>query len=150
MIENNSENKLIPFLTWYQTDDKIFFTIKLSNLSNHNINIKEQNITFNGTSEKKNYYLNLELLDKINIDESKYIITSRTVEFFLKKYSNNEWNYIISNKNDYKKYITYNWDKFDSEDDNEDVMNNMMLQQMLQQQQQQQHIHTEDCNHEHD
>jgi len=132
-LEINKMN--IPFMKWAQDDNKLSLTIMLSDIKDHKISIREEQILFRASSLNKDYYLNLSLFDLIDSEKSSFKITSRMVDFKLIKKESKEWDYIITNKSDYKKYISYDWDKLEDEiEDNnmESMMQNFQQQQMLQ------------------
>jgi len=57
-----------PTLLWYQTKDYVVFNIELQQVSNLNINITEENISFYGISKSNLYQINFDLFENINKD----------------------------------------------------------------------------------
>jgi len=128
-----------PTLLWYQTKDYVVFNIELQQVSNLNINITEENISFYGISKSNLYQINFDLFENINKDESSYTIQEKNIVFNLKKTSTDYWKNLTKDKNLYKNNIKINWNRWideDAEDDelpNQDGMGgNFDFQQMMQ------------------
>ena len=128
--QNTIEISNIPYLTWYQNKKNIEITILLNDVSQENIDISKNNIKLYCVSNYKKYFIDLELFNSVNIENnlSFYKITPRYIKFFIKKDIEDEWDYLILNKNNYKKYISYDWEKSEDSDenDNENNYDNMM------------------------
>ena len=120
-MEINKNIFYIPFLKWYQNEinNTIEINILLQDTEKIKIDIGKKIINLSCISSKKHYTLKLDLFDEIDEKESKYIVNPRYLKFILKKENSNEWDYLITNKNDYKKYISYDWEKDNDNDSND-------------------------------
>lgn len=69
-------------MKWAQRKDRIFITLEVPDMQNHNIDLKEQTLRITGQANGKNYDGELELFDEVVVSESgwntkgRYIILS--------------------------------------------------------------------------
>jgi hypothetical protein len=111
---------LIPTIKWSQNDEYVIINLEINQVKNDVYEINNNNIIFSGISNTDlNYSINLELLNEINKDESKYILEERIIRFVLKKTEYEKWVRLTKDKNQYKSNIKVNWDSF--EDSDEDI-----------------------------
>jgi hypothetical protein len=111
---------LIPSIKWSQNDEYVIINLEINQVKNDVYEINNNNIVFSGISNTDlKYSINLELLNEINKDESKYILEERIIRFILKKTSDEKWIRLTNDKNQYKSNIKVNWDSF--EDSDEDI-----------------------------
>ena len=121
----SSEQKVYtPTLLWYQTTDNVVFNVELQQVSNLNITITDQNISFSGISKNNLYEINFDLFESINKDESSFIEQEKNIVFTLKKNNSNYWNNLTKDKNLYKNNIKINWNRWIYEDAEEDEVPN--------------------------
>jgi len=113
-----------PTLLWYQTRDHVIFNIELQQVSNLNITITEDNISFSGISKNNLYEINFDLFESINKDESSFIQQEKSIAFTLKKNSSDYWKILTKDKNLYKNNIKINWNRWIDEDAEEDEVPN--------------------------
>ena len=114
---------LIPTIKWSQNDEYIIINLEINQVKNDVYEINNNNIVFTGVSNTDlKYSINLELLDTVNKDESKYIVEERVIRFVLKKTEYEKWIRLTKDKNQYKSNIKVNWDSFeDSDEENEET-----------------------------
>ena len=109
---------LIPTIKWSQNDEYIIINLEINQVKNDVYEINNDNIVFSGVSNTDSKYsINLELLNTINKDESKYIVEERIIRFVLKKTDNEKWIRLTKDKNQYKSNIKVNWDSFEDSDE---------------------------------
>ena len=105
---------LIPLLKWYQTKSNIFITIDMIIDSDPKFIIESNKIKINFNYLNNFYETELLLFDTIDCNNI-LIIKSRYQTIKLNKINNFLWDSLVTNKNDFKNKLTYNWD-FDSND----------------------------------
>lgn len=109
---------LIPTIKWSQNDEYVIINLEINQVKNDVYEINNNNVVFSGVSNTDlKYSINLELLNTINKDESKYIVEERIIRFILKKTSNEKWIRLTKDKNQYKSNIKVNWDSFEDSDE---------------------------------
>ena len=113
--------ELIPTIKWSQNSDYVIVNLEINQIKNDVYEINNNNIVFTGVSNTDlKYGINLELLNEVNKDESKYIVEERIIRFILKKTSDEKWIRLTSDKNQYKSNIKVNWDSFEDSDEEND------------------------------
>jgi hypothetical protein len=111
---------LIPTIKWSQNDDYVIINLEINQVKNDVYEINNNNIVFTGVCNTNlKYSIDLELLDTINKDESKYIVEERVIRFVLKKTEYKKWIRLTKDKNQYKSNIKVNWDSFEDSDEEE-------------------------------
>ena len=111
---------LIPTIKWSQNSEYVIVNLEINQVKNDVYEINNNNIVFSGVSNTDlKYGINLELLNTVNKDESKYIVEERVVRFILKKTSDEKWVRLTKDKNQYKSNIKVNWDSFEDSDEEE-------------------------------
>ena len=109
---------LIPTIKWSQNDEYVIINLEINQVKNDVYEINNNNIVFTGVSNTDlNYSINLELLNTVNKDESKYIVEERVIRFVLKKTEYEKWIRLTNDKNQYKSNIKVNWDSFEDSDE---------------------------------
>ena len=94
---------LIPTIKWSQNDEYVIINLEINQVKNDVYEINNNNIVFTGVSNTDlNYSINLELLNTVNKDESKYIVEERVIRFVLKKTEYEKWIRLTKDKNQYK------------------------------------------------
>lgn len=121
---------LIPTIKWSQNNDYITVNLEINQVKNDVYELNTNNIVFTGLCNTNlTYSINIELLNEINKDESKYIVEERIVRFILKKTSDEKWIRLTKDKNQYKSNIKVNWDDFEDSDEEEDMVSQDINQQ---------------------
>jgi len=113
---------LIPTIKWSQNNEYIIVNLEINQVKKDVYELNSNNIIFSGLCNTGlTYSINLELLNEINKDESKYIVQERVVRFILKKTSDEKWIRLTKDKNQYKSNIKVNWDNFEDSDEENDI-----------------------------
>lgn len=121
---------LIPTIKWSQNNEYVIVNLEINQVKNDVYELNNNNIVFSGLCNTGlTYSINIELLNEINKDESKYIVEERIVRFILKKTSDEKWIRLTKDKNQYKSNIKVNWDNFEDSDDEEDMVSQDINQQ---------------------
>ena len=111
---------LIPTIKWSQNSEYVIINLEINQVKNDVYEINNNNIIFTGVCNTDlKYGINIELLNTVNKDESKYIVEERVVRFILKKTSDEKWVRLTKDKNQYKSNIKVNWDSFEDSDEEE-------------------------------
>ncbi|XP_057782337.1 uncharacterized protein OsI_027940-like [Salvia miltiorrhiza] len=108
-----------PEVKWAEREDKVFLTVVLPDAKNPKVNVDPNGtFTFSASAGTDNnlYELKLDLLDKINVEESKISIGVRNIFCVLEKAENKWWKKLL--RGDEKiHYVKVDWDKWVDEDD---------------------------------
>jgi prostaglandin-E synthase len=112
-----------PNLKWAERKDKLFVTIELIEVKDAKIDIvNESRLTFSGTSEGKQYSLDIELFGEVNKEESKWTLDARNIFLSIKKKTKGpHWNFINKDKKKYNN-IKVDWALYVDEDEEEEKM----------------------------
>jgi hypothetical protein len=111
---------LIPTIKWSQNDEYVIINLEINQVKNDVYEINNNNIVFSGVSNTDlKYSINIELLNEVNKDESKYIVEERIIRFVLRKIEYEKWIRLTKDKNQYKSNIKVNWDSFEDSDEEE-------------------------------
>lgn len=115
-----------PNIKWAERKDKLYVTIQLVDVKEPKIDITEDNrLIFSGTSEGKQYSLNLELFGEVDRAESKWTLDTRNVFLNIKKKTKGSyWSYINKDKKKYH-YIHVDWNLYIEEDEEDTKEPNM-------------------------
>lgn len=116
---------LIPTLKWHQNKDYLFLNFEVNNSKNEDIKLYEDKIFFYVRSIN-DYFMEFELNNLINVDESNYALEEKCVKVTLKKKEPENWDFLTKDKNIYKNNIKINWAQWndDSDDEINDQFNN--------------------------
>lgn len=110
-----------PIIKWAQRKDKIYIEIGLRDIVDEKIDLTENSISFEGTSDSKKYSFSFELFDKINTEESKWTKTGFHLLIVLSKAEKDKpfWSRLTKDtaKN---QYIQIDWSKWVDEDEEEE------------------------------
>lgn len=104
-----------PFVIWSESIDFIFITIDVNNIIKENIDIKENELIIDTSTSNDDYHISIKLLNPIRINESGYRKNNK-LNIYLKKREAIHWKNLSSAKDS---RITYDWDKYLIEDDDE-------------------------------
>ena len=110
-----------PNIKWAERKDKLFVTIDLDEVKNPFIDITEDNhLIFKGSSNGKEYSLDLELMGEVNKEESKWTVDTRNIFLKIqKKTKGSYWNYINKDKKKYN-FIHVDWYLYVDEDEEDE------------------------------
>ena len=87
-----------PCAKWAQDANSVFLTICLEDCQNPKIDINRQHLTFEGVGGPKRmpHKMELQFFKEINIDESRFVIRDREIQFvFIKKEQGPFWNRLM-------------------------------------------------------
>jgi len=109
---------LVAPVKWAQRRDNIFLTIDLRDIANEKVEwVSPSEMKFSCTSDKKDYATDLNLFGEINIEESKWNVNGREMQFILvKKEEGPYWKRLLKEDKKYQ-HITVDWSKYVDEDE---------------------------------
>ncbi len=115
------EGELRPNIKWAERKDRLFVTIELNEVKDPKIELTEDNhLKFSGSSEGKNYSLDLELYKDVNVAESKWNLNARNIFLNIKKKEKGPyWSFINKDKVKHK-YIHPDWNMYIDEDEEDE------------------------------
>eukprot|EP00250_Pteridium_aquilinum_P000968 c11149_g1_i1 orf=100-582(+) len=109
-----------PELKWAQRSDKVFITIDLPDAKDPTVKIEpEGKFFFSATG----YELDLNLFDKINVEESKISTGLRNVYCALIKSEKGWWKRLLKGEGKPPPYLKVDWDKWVDEDEEDEAKN---------------------------
>ncbi|KAL3339978.1 hypothetical protein AABB24_028543 [Solanum stoloniferum] len=109
-----------PTIKWAQRSDKLFITVELPDAKNVKLKLEpEGKFFFSATAGADNvpYEVDLDLFDKINVDESKSSTTSRSIVYLVKKTEEKWWSRLIKQEGLRPVFLKVDWDKWVDEDE---------------------------------
>ncbi|KAK6937386.1 CS domain [Dillenia turbinata] len=109
-----------PEVKWAQREDKIYITVLLPDSKNAKVNVDPDGVfTFSANAGAENipYELKLNLLNKINVEESKINIGVRSIFCVLEKAEKGWWKKLLRGDEKVPHYVKVDWDKWVDEDD---------------------------------
>ncbi|KAJ6405525.1 hypothetical protein OIU84_013480 [Salix udensis] len=109
-----------PSVKWAQRSDNLFITVQLPDAQDVKLKLEpEGKFFFSATSgvDKIPYEIELELFDKIIVEDSKTSIGSRSIHYIVKKAENKWWGRLIKQTGKPPVFLTVDWDKWIDEDE---------------------------------
>ncbi|XP_074353158.1 uncharacterized protein OsI_027940-like [Apium graveolens] len=109
-----------PEVKWAQREDRIFITVLLADTKDPKVNLEPEGVfKFSATAggENHSYELKLDLLDKVNVEESKINISPRSIFCILEKAESKWWDKLLKGDAKTPHYVKVDWDKWVDEDD---------------------------------
>ncbi|KAL0371440.1 UNVERIFIED_CONTAM: putative protein OsI [Sesamum angustifolium] len=109
-----------PEVKWAEREDKVYLTVLLSDAKSPKVKVDpDGTFTFSATAGTDNnlYELKLDLLDKVNVEESKINIGVRNIFCVLEKAEQKWWKKLLRGNAKAPHYVKVDWDKWVDEDD---------------------------------
>ncbi|CAH2033647.1 unnamed protein product [Thlaspi arvense] len=109
-----------PTVKWAQRSDKVYITVELPDAEDVKLKLEpEGKFFFSATSgaSKTPYEVDLDLLDNVDVNESKASVSSRYVCYLVKKAESKWWNRLIKQEGKPPVYVKVDWDKWVDEDE---------------------------------
>lgn len=94
----------------------------VADVKDETIVLSDQSLTFKGTSENKQYEVNLEFLNALDAEGSTYKVLPRSIQMLLKKKeaSDEFWPRLLKDKTLEKNQVKIDWDRYVDEDEEEE------------------------------
>ncbi|KAL7127828.1 hypothetical protein ABFS83_14G277200 [Erythranthe nasuta] len=112
-----------PLVKWAQRADKLFVTVELPDAKNVKLNLDpEGKFFFSATSGVDNvpYEIDIDLYDKVVVDESKASFTSRHICYLVKKAESKWWSRLLKQGGKPPVFLKVDWDKWVDEDEQDE------------------------------
>ncbi|URE20180.1 CS domain [Musa troglodytarum] len=109
-----------PTTKWAQRSDKVYITVELPDAKDVKLTLEpEGRFYFSATSGAANirYELDLELFDRVNVDESKAAVGLRAICYLVQKAEKKWWRRLLKQAGKPPVYLKVDWDKWIDEDD---------------------------------
>ncbi|KAJ6799100.1 Uncharacterized protein M6B38_209455 [Iris pallida] len=109
-----------PEVKWAQRADKVYITVLLSDAKNAKVDLQPDGVfTFTATAgmDGNAYEVKLNLLDKVNVEESKINIGARNIFCVVEKAEKGWWKKLLSGDAKTPHYLKVDWDKWADEDE---------------------------------
>ncbi|XP_062024712.1 co-chaperone protein p23-1-like [Rosa rugosa] len=111
-----------PIVKWAQRPDTLYITIDLPDAQDVKLKLEpEGKFLFSATTgpEKTPYEVDLDLYDKIDVNESKASIGLRNIRYLVTKAENKWWSRLIKQEGKPPVFLKVDWDKWVDEDEEE-------------------------------
>ncbi|GMY29538.1 co-chaperone protein p23-1-like isoform X2 [Fagus crenata] len=109
-----------PTVKWAQRPDTLFITIDLPDAQDVKLKLEpEGKFFFSATSgaEKIPYEVDIDLYDKVDVNESKASIGLRNICYLVKKAENRWWRRLLKQEGKPPVFLKVDWDKWVDEDE---------------------------------
>ncbi|KAL6213856.1 hypothetical protein ACLB2K_013295 [Fragaria x ananassa] len=109
-----------PIVKWAQRPDTLYITIDLPDAQDVKLKLDpEGKFLFSATTgkEKTPYEVDLDLYDKIDVNESKASIGLRNICYLVKKAESKWWSRLIKQEGKAPVFLKVDWDKWVDEDE---------------------------------
>ncbi|GLJ31090.1 hypothetical protein SUGI_0622320 [Cryptomeria japonica] len=120
-----------PEVKWAQRSDKIYITIELPDANNPKVKVEpEGKLSFSARVGKDQvlYEFGLDLLDRVNVKESKTNVGLRNIVCIIEKEEKKWWKQLVKTEGKRLSFLKVDWNKWVDED--EDGGKDMDLSQM--------------------
>lgn len=117
-----------PEVKWAQRSDKVFLTVELPDAKNPKVKIEpEGKFSFLATVGPDNgpYELDLDLFEKIKVEDSKISTGLRNIFCILPKSEVGWWKRLLKAEGKPPPYLKADWDKWVDEDEENESSNNL-------------------------
>ncbi|XP_010243328.1 PREDICTED: uncharacterized protein OsI_027940-like [Nelumbo nucifera] len=112
-----------PSVKWAQRSDKVYITIELPDAKDVNLKLEpEGKFFFSATSgaDKTPYEIDIDLYDKVDVDESKASVGLRNICYLVKKVEKKWWSRFLKQEGKPPVFLKVDWDKWVDEDEEQE------------------------------
>ncbi|KAJ1424947.1 HSP20-like chaperone [Sesbania bispinosa] len=112
-----------PPVKWAQRSDELYITIELPDAQDVKVTLEpEGKFFFSATAgaEKVPYEVNIDLFDKVDVNNSKSSISSRNIFYLVKKTESKWWDRLLKQGGKSPVFLKVDWDKWVDEDEEQD------------------------------
>ncbi|KAL5779005.1 hypothetical protein ACOSQ2_009742 [Xanthoceras sorbifolium] len=109
-----------PTVKWAQRSDKVYITIDLPDAQDVKLKLEpEGKFLFSATSgaDKIPYEVDIDLFDKVDVNESKASAGLRNICYLVKKAENKWWSRLVKQEGKPPVFLKVDWDKWVDEDE---------------------------------
>ncbi|GFP79010.1 uncharacterized protein osi_027940, partial [Phtheirospermum japonicum] len=112
-----------PPVKWAQRSDELCITVELPDAKNVKLNLDpEGKFYFSATSGVDNtpYEIDIDLFDKVDVNESESSVTSRNICYLVKKAESKWWSRLLKQEGKPPVFLKVDWDKWVDEDEQDE------------------------------
>ncbi|XP_023551004.1 uncharacterized protein OsI_027940-like [Cucurbita pepo subsp. pepo] len=109
-----------PTLRWAQTSDRLFITIDIPDAQDVKLKLEPEGKFFFsaiGGAEKIPYEIDIDLYDKVDINESKASVAMRNIRYMIEKAEKKWWSRLLKQEGKPPVFVKVDWDKWVEEDE---------------------------------
>lgn len=109
-----------PTVKWAQRTDRVYITIDLPDAQDVKLKLEpEGKFFFSATSgpDKIPYEVDIDLYDKVDVNESKASVGLRNIHYLVKKAENKWWSRLLKQAGKPPVFLKVDWDKWIDEDE---------------------------------
>mmetsp|Transcript_371 Transcript_371/g.455 ORF Transcript_371/g.455 Transcript_371/m.455 type:complete len:210 (-) Transcript_371:296-925(-) len=118
-------------IKWAQRSDSLYLTIALQDVKDETINLTDSGMIFKGTSEGKEYEVNIEFFTNVDAEGSTYKVLPRSVQMQIMKATPDDddekdddeetfWPRLLKDKTLEKNQVKIDWDRYVDEDEEDE------------------------------
>ncbi|XP_054795878.1 co-chaperone protein p23-1-like isoform X4 [Prosopis cineraria] len=110
-----------PIVKWAQRSDKVYVTVDLPDAKDVKVKLEpDGRFNFSAKKDEIPYEVDLDLFDKVNVEDSKYNVGVRNIVYVIKKAEKKWWDRLIKPEGKPPVFVKVDWDKWvDEEEENE-------------------------------
>lgn len=123
---NKTSQITAPVILWAQRADKLFLTLQIQDCKSPDLKLEKDKLYFKGKSDSIQkdadhsiHEVTLEFFKPINVDESKYDIRARGIEFVIIKEESSWWPRLLKDSTK-RHWLKIDFPKWKDEDDSDD------------------------------
>ncbi|MED6110541.1 hypothetical protein PIB30_043963 [Stylosanthes scabra] len=112
-----------PPVKWAQRSDEVYITIELPDAQDVKLKLEpEGKFYFSATAgaEKVPYEIDIDLFDKVDVDNSKVSVGSRNIFYLVVKAEEKWWDRLLKQGGKPPVFLKVDWDKWVDEDEEDD------------------------------
>ncbi|KAI4332868.1 hypothetical protein L6164_017744 [Bauhinia variegata] len=109
-----------PTVKWAQRSDKIYLTVDLPDAKEVQLKLEpDGKFCFTATKDGVAYEVDMDLFDRVNVEESKYNVGVRNTVYVIKKAEKKWWDSLIKHEGKPPLFLKVDWDKWVDEEEEE-------------------------------
>ncbi|MQL93924.1 hypothetical protein Taro_026575 [Colocasia esculenta] len=107
-----------PTAKWAQRSDKVYLTIELPDAKDVKLKLEpEGKLAFSATKDGVPYGIDIELIDKVNVEESKVSVGLRSIVCVIQKSEKKWWSRLLKQGGRPPAFLKVDWDKWVDEEE---------------------------------
>ncbi|CAA7393005.1 unnamed protein product [Spirodela intermedia] len=111
-----------PTTKWAQRSDEVYLKIELPDAKDVSLELQpEGKFIFSATKDGVPYEIEIELFDKINVEESKATVGVRHIAYVIKKAEKKWWSRILKQEGKPPAFLKVDWDRWVDEEDEDET-----------------------------
>eukprot|EP01119_Soliformovum_irregulare_P019125 TRINITY_DN5_c0_g1_i1.p1 TRINITY_DN5_c0_g1~~TRINITY_DN5_c0_g1_i1.p1 ORF type:complete len:212 (-),score=67.78 TRINITY_DN5_c0_g1_i1:102-701(-) len=112
-----------PNVSWAQRPDTIYISLDIQDVKDAKVDLQPTKLTFDGTSNKRPYHIDMELFGEIDTEQSKFVVRPRQVEFVLKRKEEGPYWDRLLKEGGKRNWLKVDWNKWVDEDEADEAEN---------------------------